>query len=162
MFWGRIEGTEADYYICMGVTYTDKYEFPEKRFYWASSNSFSFKAFGALCNQHVKEVDNYTEMNFSGNPGLVHIKVEPEITPEEEEAKRIADEEAANKPVNPLDSTEEEDAAAAFVPVNFTELDRLHYVVCSIENDCHIMPKGAVKMTDQHEVRNNTAYRGLS
>ena len=45
MFWGRIEGMDADYYICMGVTYTDKYEFPEKRFFWASSNNFTFKAF---------------------------------------------------------------------------------------------------------------------
>ena len=37
MFWGRVEGLKNDYYICIGVTYTNKYEFPEKRFYWASS-----------------------------------------------------------------------------------------------------------------------------
>jgi hypothetical protein len=37
MFWGRIEGLKNDYYIAIGVTYTDKFEFPEKRFYWATS-----------------------------------------------------------------------------------------------------------------------------
>lgn len=99
---------------------------------------------------------------FTGNPALIHIKVEPEITPEEEEAKRLAEEEAANRPIDPLASTEEEDPNASFVPINFTELDRLHYTVSAIENDCHIVPKGAVKMTDQHEVRNNVAFRGLS
>ena len=42
LFWGRIEGINQDYYICLGVTYTDKYEFPEKRFYWASGADFKF------------------------------------------------------------------------------------------------------------------------
>jgi len=103
---------EADYYICMGVTYTDKYEFPEKRFFWASSNNFTFKAFPALCDQHKDKVDEYMKDPFTGNPALIHIKEEPEITPEEEEAKRLADEEAANKPIDPLASTEEEDPNA--------------------------------------------------
>lgn len=48
MFWGRVEGLKNDYYICLGVTFTDKYEFPEKRFYWASSTDFKFKPFGEL------------------------------------------------------------------------------------------------------------------
>ena len=42
MFWGRIEGSQADYYICIGVTFSDKYEFPEKRFFWASSRDYKF------------------------------------------------------------------------------------------------------------------------
>ena len=28
-----------------------------------------------------------------------------------------------------------------------TEIDRLRYVVCAIENDCHIAPTGAFKIT---------------
>jgi len=48
MFWGRIEGMQSDYYICLGLTYTDKYEFPEKRFYWASSSDFKFNEFAKL------------------------------------------------------------------------------------------------------------------
>ena len=48
LFWGRIEGTKSDYYIAMGVTYTDKFEFPEKRFYWATSVDFKFKPFPTL------------------------------------------------------------------------------------------------------------------
>ena len=31
-----------------------------------------------------------------------------------------------------------------------TEIDRLRYVVCAIENDCHIAPLGAYKMTSDH------------
>jgi radial spoke head protein 9 len=86
LFWGRIDGMEADYYICMGVTYTDKYEFPEKRFFWASSNAFCFKPFATLNDQHKKEVETYMGSAFTGNPALIHIKVEPEISPEDLEA----------------------------------------------------------------------------
>ena len=43
LFWGRVEGVKQDYYLCLGITFTDKYEFPEKRFYWASSADFKFK-----------------------------------------------------------------------------------------------------------------------
>ena len=98
---------------------------------------------------------------FTGDHTTVHIRVEPELTPEERE-------ELANKepeepiPQDPLASTEEEDPNAGFVPLNFTELDRLHYTVHAIENDCHIMPKGAVRLTELHEVRRNAAFRGLA
>ena len=52
LFWGKISGVKNDYYIAMGVTYTDKYEFPEKRFYWALSTNYSFCAFPAKNDQH--------------------------------------------------------------------------------------------------------------
>ena len=159
MYWGRIEGMKADYYICMGVTYTDKYEFPEKRFFWASSTDFKFKAFPELNDQHKDKVDTYRGL-FKGDPSEIHIKVVEEKTPEELEAE--AAKEAEPKPErDPLLSTEEEDPNANFVPRNFTELDRLLYTVRAIENDCHIVPKGAMKLTEMHEVRRNNAFRGL-
>ena len=45
LFWGRVSGTNADYYVAMGVTYKHQYEFPTKTFYFASSNDFVFRAF---------------------------------------------------------------------------------------------------------------------
>jgi radial spoke head protein 9 len=144
----------------MGVTYSDKYEFPTKCFYWASSDDFSFKAFPAHNTQHKDKVDAMLTP-FTGNHNFVHIRVEPEISPEEAEAAANAEPEP-EAPLDPLASTEEEDPNANFVPLNFTELDRLHFTVQAIENDCHIMPKGAVKLTENHEVRRNTAFRGLS
>lgn len=66
------------------------------------------------------------------------------------------------KEKDPLASTEEEDPSASFVPRNFIELDRLQITVYAIENDCHIMPKGSIKLTDQHEVRRNNAFCGLN
>ena len=161
MFWGRIEGLKAEYYICMGVTFTDKYEFPSKCFYWASSNDFKFKPFPSLNEQHNDKVDTIVEI-FSGDANKIYIRVEKEVTAEEAEAETVAKE---TKPVvekDPLASTEEEDPNAGFVPRNFTELDRLQFTVLAIENDCHILPKGSVKLTELHEVRRNNAFRGLN
>lgn len=41
------------------------------------------------------------------------------------------------------------------------EIDRVHYLVLAIENDCQIAPLGAYKMTSQHQLRRNEAFRGL-
>lgn len=55
------------------------------------------------------------------------------------------------------------DPAAGLVmpPKNITELDRLAYVVRQIENDCQVVPKGAMKFTPLREVRRNEAFKGL-
>lgn len=98
---------------------------------------------------------------FTGEPQKIHINVLPAKSEGEDEAQAEATKEEP-KDKDPLASTEEEDPNAGFVPRNFTELDRLHFTVYAIENDCHILPKGSVKLTDQHEVRKNNAFRGLS
>ena len=39
-----------------------------------------------------------------------------------------------------LSSTEEVDPESLIVRINLKEIDRLHYHVRAIENDCHIIP----------------------
>ena len=65
------------------------------------------------------------------------------------------------KEVDPLASSEEEDPASLIVPVNLKEIDRIHYLVRAIENDCSVAPNGAFKLTTDHEVHRNEAFRGL-
>jgi len=160
LFWGKICGTHRDYYIAMGITYSEKYEFPEKKFFYALSSDFKFVAFPTLNDQHNAKVDIYGSM-FTGIPDKILIKVEDDLT-EEEKAAKV---EAANKPAepkDPLESTEEEDPMKNFVKINFKECDRLLYTVQAIENDCHIIPQGSMRLTEMHEVARNPAFKGLS
>ena len=76
-----------------------------------------------------------------------------------EEEKAKAAEKRANK--NPLDSTDEEDPEQFIQRQSLTELDRLHYHILSIENECHICPQGAFKLNHYHEVQRNEAFNGL-
>jgi len=46
--------------------------------------------------------------------------------------------------------------------VNFTELDKLAYVVRGIENDCAVCPIGSYKLTPSHELQLNNNFYGLS
>ena len=39
----KIEGIKADYYIAMGLTFRNMYEFPVKTFFWALSGEYQFK-----------------------------------------------------------------------------------------------------------------------
>lgn len=46
-------------------------------------------------------------------------------------------------------------------PKAITELDRLSYVVGRIEEECHVVPEGAFKLTPISEVRPNEAFTGV-
>jgi len=84
LFWGRISGLKADYYIAMGVCYKDRYEFPEKKFYWCSStnqaskvnaeltvNAFTFVPFDALNDQHKAEYNARAQSMFTGEAFMI-------------------------------------------------------------------------------------------
>jgi hypothetical protein len=43
MFWGKITGLNADYYIALAVTFHGKFEFAHKQFYYTLSTSQDFK-----------------------------------------------------------------------------------------------------------------------
>ena len=94
-----------------------------------------------------------------GNPTVVHKAVEPQKAEGEEgEGENVV----VEKEVDPLASSESEDEAAKIVPVNLKEIDRVHYIVRAIENDCQIIPAGAFKLTTAHEVSRNESFRGLT
>lgn len=91
---------------------------------------------------------------------------EPEPVPEpvveekkEGEAAEGAEGLAPEQPENLEDSVE---VKPVVVPRNFTELDRLAYVVAAIENDTHVVPQGAFKLIPQHEIRRNLCFKGPS
>jgi len=71
LFWGRVSGTDKDYYIAMGVTYSKQYEFPTKSFYFATSADMVFKKFRDLNDQHKDEYDNITTP-FKGISAHIH------------------------------------------------------------------------------------------
>lgn len=62
----------------MGVTYTDKYEFPNKRFYWALSTNYVFQPFPSKNDQHEEIYDTLGGM-FEGVPTKVLVKVEDDV-----------------------------------------------------------------------------------
>lgn len=47
-------------------------------------------------------------------------------------------------------------------PKNVTELDRLAYVIRTIEYECQILPVGSYKLTPTKELRINENFEGLS
>lgn len=157
LFWGRISGTEKDYYIAMGVTYTKQYEFPTKTFYFASSSDCVFRRFRELNTQHEAMVDSCKD-SFTGNCNKIYgdnIETVDEQAAEEDQPEE-------KKEVDPLEDTPEEDPNKGFKPRNLIEEDRLYFTVLAIENDCNIVPQGAFRLTHSHEVERNVTFRGLN
>ena len=115
-----------------------------------------FEEFPALNDQHRPEYDKMANLPFKGEPMLVHKTVEVPVDPEVQ-AKKEAERKAREE--DELASTIEEEEE--IVKINLKEIDRLHYHVLAIENDCHIIPMGSMKLTVSHEVARNEAFQGL-
>jgi radial spoke head protein 9 len=161
LFWGRIHGLKCDYFVAMAVFYEGKYEFPVKKFYWASSNDFKFDELPETLEQHCEHINKYNDF-FSGDPAKILENLEsPAGEGEGDDAKEPQkDEGEGDANAKDLD-TESEDDEVKVPPKNLTELDRLAFVVKAIENDCQVIPIGSIKLTPLHEVRKNEAFKGL-
>jgi hypothetical protein len=72
-------GLNYDYFVAVSYLYSGQYEFPQKRFYWATSKDFEFQDMPDLNDQH-KEFINREASIFEGNPKkkLVTVKKEGE------------------------------------------------------------------------------------
>lgn len=168
LFWGKVTGISADYYLAVAVTFRSMYEFPLKTFYWTLSTTpdFKFKEMPGLGLPTVEQ-DRFIDAAasyFLGEPNkLLNAKEGDAEEPAEEAPKDEEEgegEDGAAKKAKDSDESEEEEIK---VPKrNLTELNRLAVVVHAIENDCQLCPQGAFKMTPRHELRRAEAFTGLN
>jgi len=70
LFWGRIRGTQKDYYLALGLSFQNQYEFPCKRFYWATSSNYHFKALPPIIPEFAETTEEFRNL-FTGNPEAV-------------------------------------------------------------------------------------------
>jgi radial spoke head protein 9 len=82
-------------------------------------------------------------MNFSGEHDRILIEASGDSEGSEEDSVVPADDEKLAKK-------------------NFTELDRLSYVVRTIEHDCQVVPVGSFRMTPGNELVRNKSFEGLT
>lgn len=54
------------------------------------------------------------------------------------------------------------DAGIVIPAKHVTELDRVSYIVHTVENDCQVVPKSSYKYTPLHEIKKNEAFHGLT
>jgi len=154
LFWGKLEGSDKDYYIALGLNFRGVYEFPTKTFYYSTSE-FKFAPLPDIDPEYKDKVDGF-RAPFKGQPDDILIPV-----PEAEEGKDAPPQIDNDAPANPLDDSVEE-VQVKIQPKAFTELGRLAYVIRAIDIECTALPVGALKLTPTHELRYNENFKGLS
>lgn len=110
-----------------------------------------------LNDQH-KEYINRDASFFTGEP---QRKLKQPSEDEDQNEAQNEPSEKGSQEENENNSEVSEEEEVKVPPKELVEIDRVKYVVYSIENDCQIAPLGAFKMTSQHQVRRNEAFRGL-
>ena len=154
--WGKIIGLEKDYYIAEAIYFADKYQFPEKKFFWCSSNNYQFAPMNEIEEYHLKECQKFNTY-FTGNQEAILT-----ILAKDEEAGSDG-----NVPKNEENKKEEdpdisrEEVVEVVKLKNFTELDRLGLIVRMIDRETAVIPEGAFKMLPIHEMRRNDNFQGL-
>lgn len=165
-FWGKITGEESDYYIALGINFSNHYEFPEKKFYYAPS-TFNFQALQETYPYHDKDfLDNYYKP-LKGQPTLIIKKYKEEVPEGEEEnqennANPEGEEDEENKPSDPDASVDDNAPKKEEPKENFTEELKLSYIVRQIDYDTNIVPAGALKLTPSHELSVNRSFKGIA
>lgn len=162
-FWGKIIGEENDYFIAYGINFEGHYGFPKKDFFFAPSNTFKFEELPMTYPYHDKDfADSYIKP-LKGKPEEIIKKYKEEI-PEGEEAEQQPQEgegEEEDKNKDPDISVDENAPKKEEPKENYTEKLKLSYIVRKIDTDTSVIPKGAVKLTPEHQYRMNKTYKGL-
>ncbi|CAD8082384.1 unnamed protein product [Paramecium primaurelia] len=155
LFWGRIEGTVANYYIAIGLNFKNNFEFPHKTFFY-TANLKEFQNLPPLNPEYKEQVETFRQL-FSGQPEKILIN----ITGEDGD-QPPADQPNPDEPQPVVKNDDDSDVEIKPPPKNFLEVDRLAYVVNAIEFECALLPVGAVRLTPTHELRYNDSFEGLN
>jgi radial spoke head protein 9 len=150
-FWGRVRGVAKDYYIAMTVNFRGHYEFAHKRFFWCNAANWTFAELPAI-NPNDRELAEQFNGFFTGESDKILVEAPEQEAGDDPPRDEIAEDQDS------LASTVEEKVP----PKNFTEIDRLTYVVRGIEQDCSVVPEGAFRMTPGHEIAHNRGFAGLT
>ena len=162
-FWGKINGEEFDYFIAFGINFRHNYGFPKKIYYYTPSNTFKFEELPETFPYHDEDFKKTYWKALKGKPEDI-IKKYKEDVPEGEqnqEPPQENKEEAQQKILDP-DASVDDNAPKKEPPKeNYTEKLKLSYLVRQIDIDTCVIPKGALKLTAEHEFRINKGFKGL-
>jgi len=160
-FWGKITGEENDYFISFGINFRNNYGFPKKIFYYTTSNTFKFEELPETFDYHDKDFKNTYWKALKGKPEDIIKKYKEDVP--EGEANQEQNQEKQPPKIEDPDASVDDNAPKKEAPKeNFTEKLKLSYIVRQIDIDTCIIPKGAIKLTPEHEYRINRSFKGLN
>lgn len=139
-FWGRIRGLDNDYYIMVSSVQQKGHSFPKRQFYWAN-DSFQFSPLPEISSSiadQLRTVNTY----FTGDHHRIILK----------------NEETAHDGFDPNDDLSV--IKKGNLKHHITELDRLTFVVHSIDQECAIVPYESQKSMITGELLENIGYQG--
>ena len=162
-FWGKISGEEFDYFIAFGINFRNNYGFPKKFYYYTTSNTFKFEELPETFPYHDEDFKKTYWKVLKGKPEDIIKKYKEDIPEGEANAEPPQEnkEEVPQKIQDP-DASVDDNAPKKEAPKeNYTEKLKLSYLVRQIDIDTCIIPKGALKLTAEHEFRINKGFKGL-
>jgi len=129
-FWGKVNGSGGDYLIAYSIT--PSYSFPEKKFYFCTSDNFTLKQLPPP-SKYADKCAAVTGL-FKGDPSFP-LEEPPEEAPEAEEGVEVE---------------------------SFREIHRLSHTISRIDHDVAVVPVGSWIADASKSIIANKSYAGLS
>lgn len=165
LFWGRITGSQNNYYIALALKF-DTYEFPFKRFFYCTDN-FEFKPLPALIAQFKDMVEGYNG-EFSGDQDRVLWEDTTEPVEDQQNVEPVNDDidPLKTNEENKVDEdksfdSEEKDKKQEVLLKKIVEIDRLAFLIRAIEIECAVVPVGSLRLNPKHHLEYNKLFTGL-
>jgi len=160
-FWGRITtASQNDYLILAAYDVKDKIK---KTFYWSNDNGLSFAKLDDLSqDQWAMMMTMKLQRLFTGNPSKKYHDPDHKTFNEDGEEEEVdsdadeAEDEAAD------DDNNDETTAKKQKQRKLTELERLSITIRMIDDDCHLLPKGLLFMTNTGDIVQNQQFKGIT
>ena len=150
-FWGKINGEENDYFIAFGINYKNNYGFPKKIFYYAPSNTYKFELLPDTYPYHDEDFKKTYWKVLKGKPEEIIKKYKEENQEgdiNQEQQQQQENKENEQQKIQDPDASVDDNAPKKEPPKE-------------IDIDTCIIPKGALKLTSEHEYRINNGFKGL-
>eukprot|EP00899_Mesostigma_viride_P024184 jgi/Mesvir1/4950/Mv04572-RA.1 len=153
--WGKIKTSKGrDYMVAMGISQAYYYnkQVTLKRKFFYSMDAVKWHLLPPVSSAEILEKCPMLQGPFTGDAGHVYVVEEPlpadQMPPLNEDGTPQEDEDG-----NPLPTTKQ---------INIPELDRLSYVITSIEAETCVVPAGAMVLTAKNDIVPNRSFTGLS
>ena len=160
-FWGKIFGEEFDYFIAFGINFSNNYGFPKKIYYYTSTQDYKFEPLPDTYIYHEQDFKKTYWKPLKGKPNEIIKKYKEEIPEGQEQPQEEKPPEEQPKPQDP-DASVDDNAPKKEPPKeNFTEALKLSYLVRQIDTDTCIIPKGSLRLNENHEYLINQSFKGL-
>lgn len=152
-FWGKIIGIHRDYLIAVATKISHQVE---RKYFFSQDEGLTFSQL-PIVEPWMEPKCLRTAQRFTGTPSYIYPEPKNKNTDNEETEEKTEETDTQDED-NADDGKNDEPPPIVH---KLTELDRLAWTVSKIDDECQIVPQGAIVLTCNKIMDKNVNFKGM-